>query len=154
MSGLPHRVRTCLWFERGGLEAARFHTGLIPDSALETDAPGDSDPIIVAFTLGGVPYPILNGGPHHRLTPVASIVVTTRDQPETDHMREALIGKGGSPGRCGWLTDRWGVSRQIVPEALPSLHGAPDRDAAGRVHAAMQQMNKIDIAALEAAFNA
>jgi predicted 3-demethylubiquinone-9 3-methyltransferase (glyoxalase superfamily) len=154
MSGLPHRVRTCLWFERGGLAAARFYTGLIPDSALETHAPEGLNPIIVAFTLGGVPYQILNGGPHHRLTPAASIVVTTRDQPETDHVWEALTANGGSPGRCGWLTDRWGVSWQIVPEALPNLLGAPDRDAAGRVHAAMQQMSKIDIAALEAAFNA
>jgi predicted 3-demethylubiquinone-9 3-methyltransferase (glyoxalase superfamily) len=60
-------VRTCLWFEKGGLEAARFYTGLIANSVLETDAPEGSDPIIVAFSLDGVPYQILNGGPHHRV---------------------------------------------------------------------------------------
>lgn len=151
---MPHKVRTCLWFERDGLAAARFYTGLVPDSALETDAPEGSNPIIVAFSLSGVPYQILNGGPHHRLTAAASIVVTTRDQRETDRMWDALTADGGTPGRCGWLTDRWGVSWQIVPEALPHLMGAPDREAARRAQAAMMQMNKIDIAALEAAFNA
>lgn len=148
------KVRTCLWFEQGGLEAARFYTGLIANSVLETDAPEGSDPIIVAFSLDGVPYQILNGGPHHRLTPAASIVVSTRDQPETDHLWQALTENGGAEGRCGWLTDRWGVSWQIVPEALPRLLGAPDRGAAGRAQAAMMQMSKIDIAALETAFKA
>jgi predicted 3-demethylubiquinone-9 3-methyltransferase (glyoxalase superfamily) len=147
-------VRTCLWFEQGGLDAARFYTSLIANSVLETDAPEGADPIIVAFSLDGVPYQILNGGPHHRLTPAASIVVTTRDQPETDHLWQALTANGGAPGRCGWLTDRWGVSWQIVPEALPRLLGAADRAGAGRAQAAMMQMNKIDISTLETAFNA
>lgn len=147
------KVRTCLWFEKDGLAAARFYTELIPNSALETDASGETEPMVVAFSLGGVPYQILNGGPHYRPTPAASIVVTTRDQAETDHLWSALTAKGGESGRCGWLTDRWGVSWQIVPEALPGLLGAPDRAAAGRAQAAMMQMGKIDIAALEAAFH-
>ena len=151
---MTHKVRTCLWFEKDGLAAARFYTGLVPDSALETDAPEGSNPIIVAFSLGGVPYQILNGGAHHRLTPAASINVNTRDQPETDQLWDALTANGGEPGRCGWLTDRWGLSWQIVPEALPRFLGAPDRAAAGRAQAAMMQMSKINIAALEAAFNA
>ena len=150
---MSHKVRTCLWFERDGLAAAHFYTGLVPDSTLETDAPESSNPIIVAFSLGGVPYQILNGGPHHRLTPAASIVVSTRDQSETDHFWTALTAAGGEPGRCGWLTDRWGLSWHIVPEALPRLLGAPERDATGRAQAAMMQMSKIDIAALEDAFN-
>ena len=110
--------------------------------------------MIVAFSLGGVPFQILNGGPHFRPTPAASLVVTTADQTETDRMWDALTKNGGAPGRCGWLTDRWGVSWQIVPDALPRLLGAPDRAAAGRAQAAMMQMGKIDIASLEAAFNA
>jgi predicted 3-demethylubiquinone-9 3-methyltransferase (glyoxalase superfamily) len=148
------KVRTGLWFEKDGLAAARFYTGLVPDSALETEAPEGSNPITVAFSLGGVPYQILNGGAHHRLTPAASIVVITRDQSETDHFWTALTADGGEPGRCGWLTDRWGVSWQIIPEALLHLLGAPERAAAGRAQAAMMQMSKIDIAALEAAFDA
>lgn len=150
----PAQVRTCLWFENDGLAAARFYTGLVPGSSLETDAPEGANPIIVTFTLGGVPYQILNGGPRYRLTPAASIVVTTRNQPETDRLWHALTENGGAPGRCGWLTDRWGVSWQIVPAALPRLLGASDRVAASRAQAAMLQMGKIDIATLETAFNA
>jgi predicted 3-demethylubiquinone-9 3-methyltransferase (glyoxalase superfamily) len=148
------KVRTCLWFEKDGLAAARFYTGLIANSAVDADPTDGAEPMIVAFSLGGVPYQILNGGPHYRLTPAASIVVSTPDQTETDRLWDALTANGGAPGRCGWLTDRWGVSWQIVPEALPRLLGAPDRASAGRAQAAMMQMNKIDIAALEAAFNA
>jgi predicted 3-demethylubiquinone-9 3-methyltransferase (glyoxalase superfamily) len=80
--------------------------------------------------------------------------VSTRDQPEIDRLWQALTENGGEPGRCGWLTDRWGLSWQIVPEALPRLLGAPDRAAAGRAQEAMMQMSKIDIATLETAFNA
>jgi predicted 3-demethylubiquinone-9 3-methyltransferase (glyoxalase superfamily) len=148
------KIRTCLWFERDGLAAAHFYTGLVANSALETDVTDGTEPMIVAFSLGGVPYQILNGGPHFRPTPAASIVVSTPDQTQTDRLWDALTANGGAPGRCGWLTDRWGVSWQIVPEALSRLLGAPDRAAAGRAQAAMMQMNKIDIAALEAAFNA
>lgn len=147
------RVRTCLWFERDGLAAARFYTGLVANSALETDAVDETEPMVVAFWLDGAPFQILNGGPHYRPTPAASIVVSTSDQPETDRLWDALTANGGASGRCGWLTDRWGVSWQIVPEALPHLLGARDRAAAGRARAAMMQMDKIDLAALKAAFN-
>ncbi|MGJ3261770.1 MAG: VOC family protein [Salinarimonas sp.] len=150
----PSTVRTCLWFEKDGLAAARFYTGLLANSHVETDAPEGSEPMIVAFSLDGVPYQILNGGPHYPQTPAASIVVTTRDQPETDRLWDALTANGGTSGQCGWLTDRWGLSWQIVPEALPRLLGASDRAAAGRAQAAMMRMGKIDIAALEAAFDA
>ncbi|MGB3470416.1 MAG: VOC family protein [Erythrobacter sp.] len=148
------KVRTCLWFERDGLAAARFYTGLIPDSTLDTDSVDGAEPMIVAFSLGGAPYQILNGGPHFVQTPACSIVVSTPDQSETDRLWSALTADGGKPGQCGWLTDRWGVSWQIVPEALPRLLGSSDREAAGRAQAAMMQMGKIEIAALEAAFNA
>ena len=146
-------VRTCFWFERGGLDAARWYTNLIPNSRLETDAPAGSEPMVVAFSLAGVPYQILNGGPFHRLNPAASIVVITPDQDETDRLWDALVD-GGEVGRCGWLVDRFGLSWQIVPEALPRLLGADDREGAGRAMQAMLQMRKIDVAMLEAAFAA
>jgi predicted 3-demethylubiquinone-9 3-methyltransferase (glyoxalase superfamily)/uncharacterized protein YndB with AHSA1/START domain len=148
----PSHVRTCLWFDHGGLAAARFYASLLPNSVVETDAEGGSEPMVVAFSLAGVPYQILNGGPVYRASPAASIVVTTPDQAETDRLWAALTADGGEPGRCGWLTDRWGVSWQIVPETLPRLLGAPDREAAGRAQVAMLQMHKLEIAALEAAF--
>jgi predicted 3-demethylubiquinone-9 3-methyltransferase (glyoxalase superfamily) len=76
----PSHVRTCLWFDHGGLAAARFYASLLPNSVVETDAEGGSEPMVVAFSLAGVPYQILNGGPVYRASPAASIVVTTPDQ--------------------------------------------------------------------------
>lgn len=149
------KVRTCLWFDGHGEEAAGLYVSLLPDSRIESrisPAPGEPA-LVVEFTLAGAPYMILNGGPLYRLTPAASISVMTRDQAETDRLFEALLEGGGEASRCGWLTDRWGVSWQIVPEVLPEMLKADDRQAAGRAHEAMMGMTKIDIAALKAAFN-
>lgn len=148
------KTRICLWFEKGGLEAARFYTTLLPDSRVEpADWPGDAEPIIVNFTLAGTPYQILNGGPHYQLSPAASISVLTEDQAETDRLWDALTADGGEESMCGWLTDRWGVSWQIVPEALVAMQTAEDQVAAERARQAMYTMRKIDIAALRAAFD-
>lgn len=147
------KVRTCLWFEKGGLEAAEFYVSLLPDSAIENVLPHGQpdDPMIVEFTLSGAPMMILTAGPHFKLTPAASIAVLTKDQSENDELWAKLLDDGGEESMCGWLTDRFGVSWQIVPEALPRLLANPDADAAARVRAAMMTMKKIDIAALEAA---
>ncbi len=146
------KVRTCLWFERGGMEAARLYTSLLPESHLETPDDGGKTPLVVQFTLAGAPFMILNGGPHYKLSPAASIMVSTRDQAETDLLWDALLADGGQESRCGWLVDRFGVSWQIVPQALQRFLSDPDREAAGRAQQAMLQMNKIVIADLEKAF--
>ncbi len=149
------KVSTCLWYDGGAEEAAAFYVSLLPDSGItEVIRPDPEGPaLIVLFTLAGAPYQALNGGPHYTLTPAASIAVTTKDQEETDRLWTALVAGGGSEGHCGWLTDRFGLSWQIVPEALPRLLASPDRAAAERVQQAMLQMSKIDIAALEMAHN-
>lgn len=148
------RVQTCLAFASEAEEAARFYVSLLPDATL--DAVHRPDParpaIAVAFTLAGAPFLALNTGQDFGHTPGASISVMTTDQAETDRLWAALLADGAAENMCGWLTDRWGVSWQIVPEALPRLMTAPDRAAAGRAHEAMMTMKKIDIAALEAAF--
>lgn len=152
MAMVAQKVRTCWWFERGGLEAARFYVSLLPDSGLDGDADASGgEPLVVQFTLGGAPMMILNGGPHYVQTPAASISVLTDDQAETDRLWEALLAGGGAESRCGWLRDRFGVSWQIVPRRLVELLSSPDRAASGRAQAAMLQMSRIDIAALEAA---
>jgi predicted 3-demethylubiquinone-9 3-methyltransferase (glyoxalase superfamily) len=147
------KVRTCLWFEKGGIEAAKYYVELMPDSAIDAvyEHGNSADPMVVEFTLHGAPMMILTAGPHFKLTPAASISVLTKDQEETDRLWNALTANGGAESMCGWLTDRFGVSWQIVPEVLPKLLGQPDRAAAARAQAAMMQMKKIDIAALEAA---
>ena len=149
------KVRTCLWFDTQGEEAARFYVSLLPDSRIETvSRPDPNGPaLVVEFTLAGAPYMTLNGGPHFTHSPAASISVLTRDQAETDSLWDALLADGGKEGMCAWLVDKYGVSWQIVPEALPRMMEAEDKGAALRARDAMLQMKRIDIAALEAAFN-
>lgn len=150
----PAKVRTCLWFDTEGEDAANFYVSLLPDSFIESASrPDPTGPTLaVEFTLAGTPYMTLNGGPHFDHSPAASISVLTKDQTETDTLWDALTRNGGAPSQCGWLTDRFGVSWQIVPEVLPSLMTSDDKAAAQRAHAKMLTMDKIDIAALEAAY--
>jgi predicted 3-demethylubiquinone-9 3-methyltransferase (glyoxalase superfamily) len=147
------KVRTCLWFEKRGLAAANYYVSLLPWSAIDAvhDHGNTADPMVVEFTLHGAPMMILSAGPYFKLSPAASISVLTQDQNETDRLWTELVGGGGQESMCGWLTDRYGVSWQIVPEALPKFLGHPDRAAAGRAQAAMMKMKKINIADLEAA---
>ena len=148
------KVRTCLWFDGQGEEAARFYVSLLADSRIENLVRPDPEgpALVVEFSLAGAPYMALNGGPQYSHTPAASISVLTEDQAETDRLWAALTAEGGSEGHCAWLVDRYGVSWQVVPEILPRLLGAEDKAAAARAQEAMLAMGKIDIAALEAAF--
>jgi predicted 3-demethylubiquinone-9 3-methyltransferase (glyoxalase superfamily) len=152
-------VATCLWFERGAEEAARFYVALVADSAIEhvQHAPGPwpggapGDPILVRFRLGGQSFQGLNGGTPATYGTAASISVLCADQAEIDRLWAALTAEGGREIACGWLTDRWGVPWQIVPACLPRLLADPDPAVAARVFAAMQAMVKLDVAGLERA---
>ena len=114
------KVRTCLWFESGGEEAARFYVTPLADSRIESSYRPDPDgpPLVLDFTLAGAPYQILKGGPEFSQDPAVSISVVTENQAETDRLWDALVADGGKEGKCSWLTDRFGVSWQIVPRAL------------------------------------
>lgn len=148
-------VAICLWFDGQAEEAAEFYTSLIPDSEIRNVfRPAEDQPaLMVTFTLGGVPFQALNGGPQYKHSEAASISVTTKDQKETDRLWNALTADGGSEGNCAWLKDRFGVSWQIVPAALSTYIGSSDREASGRAMKAMMDMNKIIIFELEAAFD-
>ena len=147
------KVRTCLWFDDQGEQAAEFYTSLLPESAIESSfsPTPDGPPLIVEFTLAGAPYMILNGGPRFTHTGAASISVLTDDQAETDRLWSALLADGGQGGRCGWLTDRFGVSWQVVPKALPELLQSEDKTVAKRAMDASMTMERIDIEALRSA---
>ena len=139
-----NKVRTCLWFEKGGEEAARFYVTLLPDSHIESSYRPDPDgpALVLDFTLGGAPHQILNGGPEVSQSPAVSISVVTEDQAETDRLWEGLTADGGKEGRCAWLTDRWGVSWQIVPRVLIESLTSDDHAAAERAFQAMLTMHK------------
>ncbi len=148
---IRQKVTPFLWFDDQAEEAARFYVSLFPDSAVTKVTPGPTGAaMVVAFVLAGVQFLALNGGPHYRLTEAFSLSVDCRSQAEVDELWEKLSA-GGSPGRCGWLKDRFGLSWQVVPAVLPELLNGPDRARAGRVLEAMMGMTRIDIAALRAA---
>ena len=152
-------VSTCLWFEKDGLEAARFYTALIPNSAIRDEQKYDNlatgeqgGVLVIEFTLDGAPFQILQAGPHQEHNDMASIVVMTGDQAETDRLWAALTADGGREVQCGWLKDRWGIAWQITPRRLGELvnNGSPEQVKA--VMAAMMPMKRLDIAALERAY--
>jgi predicted 3-demethylubiquinone-9 3-methyltransferase (glyoxalase superfamily) len=140
-------VATCLWYDGRAEDAARLYTSIVPNSEITSVSR-----VLVTFLLDGAPFQSLNGGPQYKPTEAASIVVSTTNQVETDRLWNALIADGGTEGRCAWLKDKFGASWQIVPNVLPKLLGAADRQAAERALQAMLKMNRIDIATLESAF--
>ena len=148
-------IRTCLWFRDGrGREAAEFYCSLIPGSRVETTFSGDAGHgafSVIDFSLGGVPYQILDAGPVFTLTEAVSISVETADQAETDRLWAALTSDGGEESVCGWLKDRYGVSWQVFPKRLTELTLSADKNVSAKAMAAMLKQNKIDIAAIEAA---
>jgi predicted 3-demethylubiquinone-9 3-methyltransferase (glyoxalase superfamily) len=151
-------IRTVLWFNTGGREAAEFYCNLIPKSRIESSysserggPDGNMHFEVIDFTLNGVPYQILEAGPMFPLSECVSVMVRTPDQAETDRLWTALVAGGGSHGPCGWLTDRFGLSWQVVPAAVYDLLVHPDRDRAERALAAVMTMGRIDIAAVKAA---
>ena len=146
------KVRTCLWFASGGLEAARRYVSIVPGSEIDAVHPhgNEDDPMVVEFTLAGAPMMILTAGGGPEPSAAASISVLAEDQDETDALW-AAITDGGEEGRCGWAFDRYGVSWQVVPKRMPELLGANDPEAARRAMEAMMTMRKIDIAAIERA---
>lgn len=146
-------VTPCLWFERNDAEdAAKIYVALFPNSKIVSSSPGpDGSVLVLEFDLDGRRFMAINGGPHATFNDAVSFSVDCETQGEVDRYWNALTADGGQEVQCGWLKDRWGVSWQIVPRALPRLLGDPDRAKAGRVAQAMMKMVKLDVAALEAA---
>jgi 2-polyprenyl-6-hydroxyphenyl methylase/3-demethylubiquinone-9 3-methyltransferase len=149
----------CLWYEGDAEEAARFYAKTFPESsvgAVQT-APGDypdgkqGNVLTVEFTVMGIPCIGLNGGPEFKHSEAFSFQVATADQAETDRYWNAIVDNGGEESMCGWCKDKWGLSWQITPLALIQAMTDPDPAAAKRAFDAMMQMNKIDIATIEAA---
>ncbi|MDR2306965.1 MAG: VOC family protein [Paucimonas sp.] len=151
----------CLWFDGDALDAANFYASTFPDSRVSAvhKAPGDypagktGDVITVEFTVMGIPCLGLNGGSAFKHSEAFSFQVATDDQAETDRYWNAIIGNGGQANACGWCKDKWGISWQITPRVLSQAIANPDPAAAKRAFEAMMTMDRIDIAAIEAALS-
>jgi predicted 3-demethylubiquinone-9 3-methyltransferase (glyoxalase superfamily) len=150
--------KICLWYDNAAEEAARFYCDTFPDSTLGSVqcAPGDfpsgkkGDPLLVEFTVLGIPCIGLNGGPEFTPTEAFSFQVATDDQAETDRYWNAIVGNGGQESQCGWCKDKWGVSWQITPKILTdALREGGEK--AQRAFDAMMTMGKIDVATIEEA---
>ena len=147
----------CLWFDTQGEEAAEFYTSVFPNSKIDHTArygPAGPRPegsvMTVEFELDGQKFVALNGGPQFTFSEAISYQVSCRDQDEVDYYWNKL-SEGGEEGPCGWLKDKFGLSWQIIPEALPRLLEDPDREKSQRVMAAMLEMGKIEVEGLERA---
>jgi predicted 3-demethylubiquinone-9 3-methyltransferase (glyoxalase superfamily) len=148
----------CLWFEQDAEEAARFYTGLFPQSSLgavhraPSDFPGGKagTALTVDFVVAGIPCIGLNGGPMFKHSEAFSFQISTEDQAETDRYWNAIVENGGQESQCGWCKDKWGISWQITPRVLTEAMGKGG-DVAKRAFEAMMPMHKIDVAAIEAA---
>lgn len=145
---------TCLWYDGNAEAAARRYCEIFPEARIanitKAQGPDAGDrAFLVELELGGQRYTLLNGGPHFKLNEAVSIMVTVDTQADVDRLWAALT-EGGAPSQCGWLRDAFGLSWQVVPEALPRLV-AKGGAVAERVLAAMMTMGKLDVAGLEAA---
>lgn len=148
----------CLWYHGEARQAAEFYASVFPDSEVKAvhkapaDSPGNKqgDELTVDFTVCGIPCIGLNGGPIFSQSEAFSFQISTEDQEETDRYWNAIVGNGGQASMCGWCKDKWGVSWQITPRTMIDAMTAGG-DEAKRAFEAMMTMQKIDVAAIDAA---
>jgi predicted 3-demethylubiquinone-9 3-methyltransferase (glyoxalase superfamily) len=153
------KITPCLWFDGQAEEAANFYAATFPDSTVKSvnRAPGDypsgktGDVLTVEFTVLGMDFLGLNGGPQFKFDEAVSFMVYTDDQAETDRYWNAIVDNGGQESVCGWCKDKFGLSWQITPRRLMELTTSKDTATAKRAFDAMLDMTKIDIAKLDAA---
>ncbi len=151
------RITPCLWFNFNAEEAVALYCAIFNDAHIERIArygpnqPGPEGAVMtILFSIEGQRFLALNGGPHFPFTPAISLIVNCETQAEIDAYWERL-SEGGAKGRCGWLTDKFGVSWQIVPRAIPELLTRGDAEQASRVMKAVLSMDKLEIGAIQRA---
>ncbi|KAF0182024.1 MAG: hypothetical protein FD124_628 [Alphaproteobacteria bacterium] len=141
-------IKTCLWVRTTPAEVADYYKSIFPNVEVS-----DVNPMTAQLVLEGQPFMILAGNPGHAFNDAVSFVIDCKDQAEVDHYWDKLTANGGAESMCAWCKDKYGVSWQVVPQALMRFIGDPDRTKADRAVQAMLKMKKIIVADLEAAFN-
>lgn len=157
------KIITNLWFDTQAEEAAKFYVSLFRNAAIrrttyygasgaQVSGMPEGSVLTVEYTLDGQDYMAINGGPVFQFTPAISLMVNCDTQEEVDRLWDAFCAEG-EPSECGWLTDKFGLSWQIVPTEMNELLADPDPVKVEKVNAAMFSMKKLDIAALRKAYN-
>ena len=155
-------ITPCLWFDTQAEEAAKFYVSVFknskivtisryPEAGQEIHRKPAGSVMVVAFELDGMPFTALNGGPNFKFDEAVSFQVMCDTQDEIDRYWKALT-EGGQEGPCGWLKDKFGLSWQVVPSAIPKMMSDPDAKKSARVMNAFMTMKKLDLAALERAY--
>jgi predicted 3-demethylubiquinone-9 3-methyltransferase (glyoxalase superfamily) len=153
------KIRPSLWFDGNAEEAAKFYVSLLPDSHVDDvyRSPADNPStkagavLVVNFTVAGQQFSAINGGPQFPFTEAVSFEIDCEDQAEVDRLWDTLTADGGSPGQCGWLKDRFGLSWQVLPRQMGEMLGNPDPDKSRRAMEAMLRMTKIDLSEMRRA---
>jgi predicted 3-demethylubiquinone-9 3-methyltransferase (glyoxalase superfamily) len=161
---LSSKIAPCLWFDKEGEDAAKFYTSIFPNSKIvdvarygkagqETHGQPEGAVMLVTFELAGQTFAALNGGPLFKFNEAVSLQIYVDDQKELDYYWDKLT-PGGDPKSwvCGWLKDKYGLSWQVVPKKMVDWWTTPD-ERSQRAFSAMMKMGKLDLAALERAYN-
>jgi len=155
------KLMTCLWFNMNAQEAVDFYLSVFKNGKkIHTAYYGDAGPmpkgnvLTIAFEIEGQQFLALNGGPNFQFTPAISIIVNCEDQKEIDTLWGKLTADGGREVQCGWLTDKFGLSWQIVPRVIMDLYQKNDQRRIDNMMRAMFPMKKLDLAAMKAAYDA
>lgn len=147
---MTQKITPFLWFDNNAEEAIQFYTSIFKDSKVKNVQRMGETVLTGTFEINGQEFMVLNGGPRFKFTEAISLFVRCENQTEVDEYWNKLV-EGGEPQQCGWLKDKFGLSWQIIPQALGELLGDKDPVKSKRVMDAMLQMKKIDIAKLKAA---
>ena len=155
---MSQKITPNLWFDMNAEEAANFYVDLFDDGRILNVArypegsPGPAGEVMtVEWELNGQKFVGINGGPQFQFSEAVSFMISCKDQEEVDYYWDRLTADGGREGQCGWLTDRFGLAWQVVPEGMDEVFSDPDPAKAERSMAAMMKMKKLDIAELRAA---
>jgi len=153
-------IAPCLWFPGNAEEAVDYYVSVFKDSrVLHIDRFSDVGPdpeapvVFIEFEINGQPFQAINGGPEFPFSEAVSFAIECKNQAEVDYYWDTLT-EGGAPSECGWLKDKYGVSWQVVPRVLNEMLRDANRERAGQAMRRMLQMSKLDVAELQAAFDA
>ena len=154
------KITPFYWFDNDAEEAMNFYAAIFKNSKVGSvsrygdTGPGPKGSVLVAtISLEGQDIMLLNGGPHYKLSPAASLVVNCETQEEIAYYWDKLTADGGKPSRCGWLEDKFGLSWQVVPNMLAKLMSGADTEKSNRMMQELLRMDKLIIADLQKAYD-